>query len=231
MSRSIQIYILSLLLMAFAVTESDAQKRRYKSLKMSKQKASIVCPIFHVSEYPYQGIGFKLGDPFAITYKFYASKNFSVAVDFGSAASGLYSDHHRQNFGEVINPDTLNMDQSISYVSHTVNTEWVLEGKALFQSDAASVLEGLQWYVGAGWQWRQLDIDYEYLLELGFSDNELGVTNVTNTTMGPVGVIGIEYAYFELPISAFLEVEGYYDLVENPGWLRLQGGVGLRYVF
>lgn len=234
--------LLSLLLGFFTVADVHAQrgkktgsfhKGRFKSIKMSRSKAKVVCPIFEQSQYPYQGIGFKLGDPFALTYKFYASKNFAIAIDAGSAASGLYSEHHRENFSDHTQGDTLNMsqDQSISYVSHTVNSEWVLEGKALFQNDASDLLKGLQWYAGIGWQWRQLDIDYEYLLEINFTENEIGVFNVTSLTMGPVAAFGIEYAYFELPISAFLEVEGYYDIVENPGWFRLQGGVGLRYVF
>jgi len=240
MKRNNKLYFLVLLLALFFVTDAYAQKRKFKSayhrgrfknIKVSRQKAAVVCPIFEDTGYPYHGIGFKLGDPFAFTYKFYASKNFAVAIDFGSAASGLYSGHHRDNFGQNTQADTLGMDQSISYVSHKVNSEWVLEGKIFYQHDASSLLKGLQWYVGGGIQVRQLDIDYEYLLEINFSDNELGVVNVTNSTMGPVATVGIEYAYFEIPISAFMEMGGYFDVVENPGWFRFQGGVGLRYIF
>jgi hypothetical protein len=45
-------------------------------------KAKIICPIFENSKYPYQGIGIKLGDPFALTYKFYATEKFAVTIDF-----------------------------------------------------------------------------------------------------------------------------------------------------
>lgn len=206
-------------------------KGKYNNIRMSPRKAKVVCPIFEDSKYPYHGFGFKIGDPFALTYKFYASKHFAIAIDGGSAASGLYSEHHRENFSKYFPADTLVGDQSISYLGHTVKTEWVIEGKVMFQNDASELLKGLQWYVGAGWQAREVNIDYEYLLEISFAENEIGKTKILRTTMGPVGTIGIEYAYFEIPISAFLEVEGYYDVVENPGWLRLQGGVGLRYVF
>lgn len=206
-------------------------KGRYKQIKISRIKAAVVCPIFEDSAYPYQGIGVKLGDPFALTYKLYPNKHWAFAIDAGKAASGLYSEHHRENFGGNTQVDTLNQQQGISYISHTVNSEWVIEAKLLLQKDAENLTKGLQLYAGLGFQYRMLDIDYEYLLEINFTDNEIGKINVTDETMGPTAVVGFEYAYFDLPISAFLELEGYYDIASNPGWLRFQGGVGLRYVF
>ena len=238
-----KIYILlasTLLLSCFTLSDAFAQrgkksgsfyKGRYKQIKISRTKAAVVCPIFEDSAYPYHGIGFKLGDPFALTYKFYPNKHWAFAIDAGKAASGLYSDHHRENFGSNVDIDSLGVDQGISYISHVVNSEWVLEAKLLFQRDADNLTKGLQLYAGVGFQYRMLDIEYEYLLEINFTDNEIGKFNVIEDTMGPTAVVGFEYAYFDLPISAFLEVEGYYDVVSNPGWLRLQGGVGLRYVF
>ncbi|MEM9857572.1 MAG: hypothetical protein AAF843_09455 [Bacteroidota bacterium] len=214
-----------------SMAQRHVVKRKHKPIKISKRKASVVCPIFNESQYPYQGIGVKLGDPFAITYKFYANKNFAIAVDAGSAASGLYNQYHTDNFSEGIRPDTLNQAQSISYLSHIVNSEWVVEGKMLYQHDASKLLKGLQWYVGAGFQWRQVDITYEYLLDISFSTSETGRFDVTNSTMGPTAVLGFEYAYFQLPISAFMEVELFTDIDNDPGWTRFQGGIGLRVVF
>jgi len=46
-----------------------------------------------------------------------------------------------------------------------------------------------------------------------------------------VGVLGFEYSYFSLPISAFIEIEWFTDVLLDPGYQRFQGGVGLRYVF
>ena len=43
--------------------------------------------------------------------------------------------------------------------------------------------------------------------------------------------MGIEYAYFNIPISAFMELEYFTDIQADPGWSRFEGGVGLRYVF
>lgn len=206
-------------------------KGRYKSIRVSKSKAKVVCPIFEQSKYPYQGIGIKLGDPFAATYKFYATKKFAIALDFGSAASGLYNKYHREKFPLYTEGDTLGANQNISYLSHKVKSEWVVEGKLLYHSDASKLLTGLQWYIGAGWQWRSSKIDYEYFLEISTQENEIGKFNVNRFTMGPTGVLGLEYAYFDLPISAFMEVEVFKDVLKDPEWLRFQGGVGLRYVF
>jgi hypothetical protein len=212
-------------------TSTASHRGRFKQINISRAKAKVVCPTNENSQYPYQGIGIKLGDPFALTYKFYASKKFSVAIDAGKAASGLYSKYHRDNFEGLTQPDTLTTDQGIEYLGHIVNKEWVLEGKLLYQHDASKVLKGLQWYIGGGWQWRNTDIQYEYLLDITFDETEINTINNTYLTMGPTAVIGIEYSYFTMPISAFMEIEWYTDLINDPGWQRFQGGVGLRIIF
>lgn len=240
MIKALQISIICVLAVFCLPEELFAQKKRsstsayrgrYRQIKIPKGKKSVVCPIFEDSEYPYQGIGFKLGDPFALTYKLYPNKHFAFALDVGSAASGLYSEYYRNNFTNYAVTDTLGSGQSTSYLGHDVKTEWIAEAKLLYQNDASALLEGLQWYIGGGWQVRQLDIDYEYLTELSFSENEIGLFSDEVTTMGPVAAFGFEYAYFSLPVSAFIEVESYFDVKEDPGWIRMQGGVGLRYVF
>src|SRR6516162_4497525 len=63
--------------------------------KVSENKARIVCPIFNISQYPYQGIGLKLGDPFAFTYKLYPTRHFAFAADIGVPSGGLYHDYYK----------------------------------------------------------------------------------------------------------------------------------------
>ncbi len=212
-------------------TATSSHRGRFTNIKITHAKAKVVCPIFEESKYPYQGIGIKIGDPFALTYKFYASKKLSFAFDAGKAASGLYSGYHRDNFENLSQPDTLGANQGITYLGHIVNTDWFFEGKVLFQGDASKFLQGLQWYLGAGLQWRNPDIQYEYLLQTSFDRNEILTLDNSYLTMGPTVVFGIEYAYFNLPISAFMEVEWYTDISQDPGWQRFQGGVGIRVIF
>lgn len=207
---------------------------RFRVPNVSKSKASIMCPIFHESKYPYQGIGLKFGDPFALSYKFYPNKNWSFAADAGKVASGLYSKYYRSVFSDYI-PDTLSSGASMEYLTHKANTDWLLEAKFLYQWDAEKISKGLQLYAGLGWQWRatSLTYDYNYTKELddGFIENKFGKFTERRFTYGPVVILGFEYSYFSLPISAFIEIEGYTDALIDPGYKRIQGGMGLRYVF
>ena len=131
----------------------SAVSSRFRVPNVSKSKASIMCPIFHESRYPYQGIGLKFGDPFALSYKFYPNKNWSFAADAGKAASGLYSKYYRSIFSEYP-PDTLSEGASLTYLTHKANSDWLLEAKFLYQWDAEKISKGLQLYAGLGWQWR-----------------------------------------------------------------------------
>jgi hypothetical protein len=210
-------------------TTKSITRHNYNVIKISRAKAQIVCPVFQESGFPYHGLGFKLGDPFAVTYKYYASKKFSIAVDGGKAASGLYNKYYRSIFREGFKND------SLEYLTHTAKTDWVVEGKALYSFSADKLSPGLKVYVGAGWQWRQSAIEYEFLnLNDGDGDPDTGDLDrgtYNRSTMGPTGVIGIEYSYFKMPISAFMELEYFTDVVKDPGYSRFQGGVGLRFVF
>lgn len=228
-----------LILSLFAIDLTLAQTKsvvsgRFSVPNVSKGKARIMCPIFHESRYPYQGIGLKFGDPFALSYKFYPNKNWSFAADAGKASSGLYSKYYRSVFNEY-KPDTLSKGSSLEYLTHKANSDWLLEAKFLYQWDAEKVSKGLQLYAGLGWQWRatSLTYDYTYSTELpgGVVENKFGKFTKRRVTYGPVVILGFEYSYFSLPISAFIEIEGYTDVLIDPGYKRFQGGVGLRYVF
>lgn len=217
----------------FAQVKKSPKSSGYRVPRVSGNKARIMCPIFETSKYPYQGIGFKLGDPFALTYKFYPNKNFAFAADVGKAASGLYNHYYRTAFASYL-PDTLSKDQTITYLAHKAVTDWFIETKFLYQWDAEKISKGLQLYAGLGWQWRSTTLTYDYNFNdraLNQDDGKFGKFTVDRFTYGPVFLVGFEYSYFSLPISAFIEVELYTDALIDPGYQRFQGGVGLRYVF
>jgi hypothetical protein len=205
-------------------------QHKKNQIKMPRSKAKTICPIFEDTGYPYQGLGFKFGDPFAITYKYYPSKHFGIALDFGRSASGLYSRYYSQIFPEYTQPDTISPGESVTYYSHKVNHDWVGELKLLYHMDAEKISPGLQAYAGLGWEMRSLTITYDYQAQTG-PENQIESVRHNRFTMGVEGVVGIEYSYFKLPISAFMELEYYIDVMKDPGWRKVQGGVGLRYVF
>jgi hypothetical protein len=82
----------------FSQMKKSVKSTGYRVHQVSRSKAKIMCPIFENSQYPYQGIGVKLGDPFALTYKYYPSKHWAFALDGGKAASGLYNKYYRGLF-------------------------------------------------------------------------------------------------------------------------------------
>jgi hypothetical protein len=185
-----------------------------------------VCPIFDESGYPYTGIGVKLGDPFAITAKFYFNKHLALVADFGRSASALYSQYYTDLFDSYF-PDPAD---TTNYFTHEVKNDFVGELKFLYHIDAQKLSPGLRFYTGIGWEARDLVIQYQYEVvppaTPGFETHQR-----KRTTQGVQAIIGVEYANFSLPISAFMELEYYYDIVKDPGWTKLQGGVGLRYIF
>lgn len=207
----------------------------YSSTRVRGAKAKTICPVFQNSRYPYFGLGVKLGDPFAATFKYYPNKNIGVVVDFGKASSGLYNRYFRERFESYQRPDTISPGASVNYLTHKVKSDFVGEAKLLYQIDAKKISDGLQFYVGIGFEWKRTSLDYDYLYEtdplLGDAENRPGRISVSRFTMGPQAVVGIEYSYFQLPISAFMELEYFVDVYKDPGWSRTQGGVGLRYIF
>lgn len=210
------------------------QKRFQAPPKVRGEKAKTVCPIFEPSKYPFQGFGIKLGDPFAITYKYYASKHFAVAVDVGKASSGLYNSYFRDQFSTYMVTDTFSTaEASVEYYTHKVTSDLVGEVKLLYAIDAQRVAPGLQFYVGIGWQVRNTKIQYDYTYSERSDGNPdaFGRFDRVRATMGPQAVAGLDYSHFKLPIALFMELDYFSDVMVDPGWTRLEGGVGLRYIF
>jgi hypothetical protein len=109
------------------------------------------------------------------------------------------------------------------------------ELKVMYHIDANKISPGLQIYFGAGWQWKRTRLQYDYAYNHTPANSspvqEFKSFERNRFTMGPQLVAGIEFAYFEIPISAFMEVEFFTDIQADPGWQRFEGGVGLRYIF
>lgn len=225
-----------LLALCIGVSYSYAQKKR-KSLnqrygndnkamkfRMNK-KMAVICPVFHPSEYPYQGIGFKAGDPFAITYKLYATEWLAISIDGGIAAYGLYKDRYKELYVNSPGSDTL------VYFNHQVEKDLFFSGKISYYQEGPKFLKGLDIYAGVGWQLRYAQVLYGYNHELTSQVTEFGTTTKEFDYMGPEFHLGLEYAYFDLPISAFIEANVFYDIVNEPSFVKFQGGIGLRFVF
>lgn len=212
--------------------KAHTPERYDKSITKTSKSKSKIGLTKGKSNYPFQGIGFKLGDPFALTYKYYIDESFAIVADVGKTSSGLYNRYYREKFGSYVFIDTVQDGVELQYLSHMVKSDLVGEVKFLWQIDAKKISPGLKMYIGLGPQIKSTGLEYLYL----YKNNNNGI-NETSTfkrkriTFGPQLTLGIEYAYFQIPISAFMELEFYNDLSIDPGWTRFEGGVGLRYVF
>jgi hypothetical protein len=200
------------------------QKHKPAKFKGNK-KMEVICPIFITSEYPYQGIGFKAGDPFALTYKVYATKWLAFSFDAGIGAYGLYKKRYADLFNTLPEADTLD------YFNHQVKKDTHISAKVSFYGDGPRFLKGLDYYVSIGWQFRYVDIIYGYNQEISQTEMLFGTFQKQVDYSGPEAGIGLEYAYFDLPISAFMEINWMLDIVHQPAYIKFQGGIGMRYVF
>jgi hypothetical protein len=221
-----------------AFFSSFSQKRYEKSLNKTyktqkhqpakfknNKKMAVICPIFIPSEYPYQGIGFKAGDPFALTYKLYLTEWFAFSIDGGLGSYGLYKDRYAALFNTLPESDTL------EYFNHQVEKDTYIAVKVSYYNEGPSFLKGLDYYFSLGWQFRYVDIIYGYNQEISQSADIFGSFVKQLDYSGPEVGIGVEYSYFNIPVSAFMEINWMYDVVHQPGYLKFQGGVGMRYVF
>ena len=131
-----------------------------------------------------------------------AEKHFASAqqeIDGGIAAYGLYKDRYRQLYETSPAADTL------TYLNHQVQKDIVFSGKVSFYQEGPEFLKGLDIYAGFGWQMRFAEVLYGFNEDLGLGIVEFGTSTVQYDYMGPEFHLGLEYAYFDLPISAFLE--------------------------
>lgn len=197
------------------------QPARFSNNKKMKQ----ICPGFVPNEFPYQGIGIKIGDPFAVTYKLYVSSHLAVGIDAGLGAHGLYKERYGSLFNNFPESDT------IEYFNHTVDKDTYVAARVSYYNQAPAFLKGIDYYVSFGWQFRYVNITYGYNEEIGLSETIFGTFSKQIDYMGPEFGIGVEYSYFDLPLSAFFELYGMYDIINKPEYFKIQGGVGLRYIF
>lgn len=207
-----------------SLTKQYGNTKKPLKFKMNK-KMAVICPIFIPSEYPYQGIGFRAGDPFTLTYKLFATKWLAFSIDGGIAAYGLYKDRYRELYENSPAADTL------TYLNHQVQKDIVFSGKVSFYQEGPEFMKGLDIYAGFGWQMRFAEVLYGFNEDLGLGILEFGTSTVQYDYMGPEFHLGLEYAYFDLPISAFLEGGLFYDITLQPTFTKFQFGIGVRYVF
>ncbi len=173
-------------------------------------------------------LGLRIGEPLSITYKTYLDDRFSLEGMIGTAGANS-SQYYRRSF------DNNRPFPSAIYGAHSSSNGFSLNVRGAYNEDISSefdIVEGaLYAYGGAGLQIRSVKVNYVY------TDGRSSAAYVplnesrTNVDFGPEGFIGSEYFFEDLPLSAFAEIGLFMELLDRPGHIRLQGGIGARYLF
>ncbi len=91
---------------------------------------------------------------------------------------------------------------------------------------------GLVWYYGAGAQLRFQRFIYRYEARRRPGDPWRPYEEeVVNFDIGVDGILGIEYTIPDLPLSVFADINLFVEIIDNPFYMHMQGGAGVRYRF
>lgn len=175
------------------------------------------------------GVGLKMGAPMGITYKQYFLKRFGFEIAGGLANSNLSDTDVEERFNEM--PEY----SEFTYALHEVRSGYAAQARVVMHNPIPRFLTrrgfvGLDWYIGAGAEFRIIQIEYLYKVEISPTSNDFQNADYTSKDIGPEWMLGIEYAFSEIPFSAFAEM-GMFFKVNGKQSHSLQGGLGARFNF
>jgi len=180
------------------------------------------------------GIGIRLGDPSGITLKKYMSSN---ALELSVGRTHLFNGRgwYDKGFNKWYNNKNFGYND-YDYVGYNSSVPLGIQIHYLFQKSITEVAEeeisGLDWYFGFGGQLRFQNYSYDYRYKLtNKSDWVYKTERVTDFDIGADGVIGLEYTFSGAPISVFLDMTLFMEIVDDPFRFWFQGGIGGRYNF
>lgn len=177
-----------------------------------------------------RGAGIRLGEPFSLTYKDFIEDYLSYEIMIGAAGVNG-SDYYRKDFEN--NPPSSNA----FYQGHSASSGISLNFRMALHEDITDVFEITQGYLlgygGAGVQLRTTQVSYSYFVTNPNPSPGGGIPSIeerSNFDLGPEVFAGAEYYFDETPISVFLEVGVFLELIDRVN-LKGQGGIGIRYLF
>lgn len=173
-------------------------------------------------------VGIRIGEPFSITYKTYLNEQFSLEAMVGRAGANSGEYYRRAFNNKMPAPGSF-------YGSHSSSNGFSVNFRGAYNEDISSEFDigegALFAYGGAGLQLRSVGVNYVYYNEGRNMSNIPLYEKRTNVDFGAEGFIGSEYFFEDLPLSVFAEVGLFLEIIDRPGHVRLQGGIGARYLF
>lgn len=181
------------------------------------------------------GIGVRLGDPSGITAKKYFGNN-ALEISIGRTHWFSGRGWYRNRFDKWYEDQRFDYKE-YQFIGYRASAPIGLQVHYLFQKSINSIgdskVSGLDWYLGFGGQLRFRNYDYDYRYKLHGDPNwyyERG-GRVSDIDLGVDGVIGLEYTFEEVPVSVFLDVTLFMEILDDPFLFYFQGGLGARYNF
>jgi hypothetical protein len=186
--------------------------------------AMAMMPLFAFAQEP--GIGLRLGEPFSITYKTFLDDKISLEGMIGRV--GPNSAQYYQRAFNNNRPSS-----NAFYVGHSTSNSLSLNFRGAYHEDFTddfNIGSGyLLGYAGVGAQLRSVRVDYTFT-DTSISPAPLRETR-RNLDFGPEAFGGAEYYFDEAPISVFGEIGFFMEVLDRFGHFRLQGAIGVRYIF
>lgn len=172
-------------------------------------------------------VGIRIGEPLALTYRTFLNEQFSLEGLVGRAGANSGQYYRRVFENNRPHPGAF-------YGSHSAAGGLSLNARGAYNEDISSEFDITQGtllaYGGAGVQLRTVKVDYVYYNDMGSAPIPQ-YEKRTNVDFGAEGFIGSEYYFDNLPMTVFAEVGLFLEILDRPGHVRLQGGIGARYLF
>ena len=172
-----------------------------------------------------QGLGLRLGDPMAVSYKKYFGRTHAIEFGIGSAPASWNNQYYINSFQEYPRYD------NFQYQNHTVQSTLYLQARYLFHYNIPMQnMDGkLEWYWGGGAMLKAAKVQYRFQnREAPFA---AGRDIINEIDLGPEGIIGLEYTFQDTPLTVFGETSLFLEIADRPATFQGFGGLGVRYNF
>ena len=166
------------------------------------------------------GIGIRLGEPSAITYKRYLADNKALEFLIGTAPNSLGDTYYRTSL--------IKKYDDYTYVDHEVSEVFYLQGRYQFnhQIPTEGLAGKLDWYWGIGAAFKTAKLEYVFKDEF----QDLDILSRSDLDVGPEIMGGFEFTLQNTPLAVFAEMSTFIELADRTT-IRVLGGFGARYNF
>lgn len=184
------------------------------------------------------GVGLKVGAPIGLTYKMYFLKRFAFEVAGGFSNTSTSEDYIKDKFNQALKAHFDDPDKfaAYDYSIHSLEGSYAGQVRLMMHLPIPRGLSGrgfenLDWYVGIGAEIRVIDIKYLYKYQKGTHSEDIESFRHRLVELGPEWMLGFEYAFKDIPLSAFAEMGMFIRINEKTPFSAVQGGLGVRLNF